>query len=406
MKGGFPGNTDGMAASKDGTEETKAWERRGTDLFEFRKKAEKGAGPAVSVQTRPAGPRAALPLGAGERELYRALRRAVPVIDAAIYKLRRLIGEFRVECPDPQAQKELEEFLAGVQVNAAGAGVHEFLGIYLEELITYGSAVGEMVLSWGQVAALYNAGLQNLELEEDGALGVKVSVLDLEGRRACPYPELLLVSALNPEAGSPWGVSLLRGLPGVSDVLLKIYRTLGVNWERMGNVRFAVTCRADGSGGAEERARQMAEEWKAAMGSREPRDFIAVGDVAIQAIGANGQVMESEAPVRQMLEQIVAKLGLPPFLLGLSWSSTERMSSQQADVLTSELEAYRRVLAPVARKICRTWLALAGYPAQCRVVWDEITMQDEVDHANARYLTARARKLERELEEDSARTAG
>ena len=82
------------------------------------------------------------------------------------------------------------------------------------------------------------------------------------------------------------------------------------------------------------------------------------------------------------------------------------MSSQQADVLTSELEAYRRVLAPVARKICRTWLALAGYPAQCRVVWDEITMQDEVDHANARYLTARARKLERELEEDSARTAG
>lgn len=376
-------------------------------MFEFRKKPGKGAQAAVSVQTRPLGPRTALPMGASERELYRTLRQAVPVIDAAIYKLRRLIGEFRVECPDPAAQKGLEEFLASVQVNAAGAGIHEFLGIYLEELITYGTAVGEMVLSGGQVGALYNAGLRNLCLEEDGALGVKVSVLDREGRRACPYPELLLVSALNPEAGSPWGVSLLRGLPGVSDVLLKIYRTLGVNWERMGNVRFAVTCRADGAlGGAEERARQMAEEWKAAMTSREPRDFIAVGDVAIQAIGADGQVMESEAPVRQMLEQIVAKLGLPPFLLGLSWSSTERMSSQQADVLTSELEAYRRVLAPVARKICGTWLALAGYSTECRVVWDEITMQDEVDHANARYLTARAKKLEREMEESGARPAG
>ncbi len=65
-------------------------------------------------------------------------------------------------------------------------------------------------------------------------------------------------------------------------------------------------------------------------------------------------------PVRQMLEQIVAKLGLPPFLLGLSWSSTERMSSQQADVLTSELEAYRRVLTPVVLKVCRTWLMLEG----------------------------------------------
>ena len=82
------------------------------------------------------------------------------------------------------------------------------------------------------------------------------------------------------------------------------------------------------------------------------------------------------------------------------------MSSQQADVLTSELEAYRRVLAPVARKICGTWLALAGYSTECRVVWDEITMQDEVDHANARYLTARAKKLEREMEESGARPAG
>ena len=72
-------------------------------------------------------------------------------------------------------------------------------------------------------------------------------------------------------------------------------------------------------------------------------DFVAVGDVSIRAIGADGQQMESDVPVRQMLEQIVAKLGVPPFLLGLSWSSTERMSSQQADMLTNELTAYRRI---------------------------------------------------------------
>ena len=45
-------------------------------------------------------------------------------------------------------------------------------------------------------------------------------------------------------------------------------------------------------------------------------------------------------------------MGIPPFLLGLTWSSTERMSSQQADILTSELEAYRRLLNPVIEKIC------------------------------------------------------
>lgn len=368
-------------------------------MLGFRKKEERTA--AVSVQTRPGGGLTPLPAGAGERELYRALRQSVPIIDAAIYKLRRLIGDFKVSCPDPLAQERLQAFLDGVQVNAGGTGINEFLGIYLEELITYGNAVGEMVMSGGQIGALYNAGLRDLDLEDDGALGVRVSVLEPGGKRECGCRELLLISALNPEAGSLWGVSLLRGLPFVSSVLLQIYQTLGTNWERMGNVRFAVTCKPDGApGSAVERARQMAKEWKNAMTSREPRDFVAVGDVSIKAIGPDNQLMESDVPVRQMLEQIVAKLGLPPFLLGLSWSSTERMSSQQADVLTSELEAYRRVLTPVVLKVCRTWLALEGLPQECEVVWDEITMQDEVDHANARYYTARARKLERELELD------
>ena len=339
--------------------------------------------------------------GPGERQLYRQLREQVPLIDAAVYKLRRLIGEFTVTCPDEEAQRRLTAFLEDVPVGAVSRGVGEFIGTYLEELLTYGNAVGEMVLSDGALAALYNADLDDLQLEEKSPLELKVSVLGPDGPKAVRYPELLLVSSLNPPAGSIWGNSLLRGLPFVSEILLKIYHTLGVNWDRLGNVRFAVTCKPDGGGfPAAERARQMAEEWRRAMRSREVSDFIAVGDVNIKAIGADNQVLDSNIPVRQMLEQIVAKLGLPPFLLGLSWSSTERMSSQQADVLTSELEAYRRLLTPVIRKIAGTWLTLEGYPPECRVEWDDITMQDEVDHANACYLMAKARQIEAKLKED------
>ena len=363
-------------------------------MLKFRRKEEKAA---LSVQTRPeesfrlAG---GAPSGPGERRLYRALRESVPIIDAAIGKLRRLLGEFTVSCPQEQAQRELEEFLQSVPVNAMEHGVQAFLGVYFEQLLTYGNAVGEMVLGGGQVAALYNASLDGVELEPKGPLEAAVSVWEGDRKRPCPYPELLLLSALAPEAGSIWGTSLLRGLPFVSEILLKIYKTLGVNWDRLGNVRFAVTCKPDPSGlYAGDRARQMAEEWRRAMHSREVSDFVAVGDVSIKAIGADNQILDSEVPVRQMLEQIVAKLGVPPFLLGLSWSSTERMSSQQADMLTSELDAYRRVLTPVIRKICRTWLTLAGYGPE------QITMQDEVDQANARYLNARARQLELKEEE-------
>lgn len=55
--------------------------------------------------------------------------------------------------------------------------------------------------------------LESVELEQAGPLEVKVSVWDGAQRRPCPYPELLLVSALNPEAGSARGTSLLRGCP-------------------------------------------------------------------------------------------------------------------------------------------------------------------------------------------------
>lgn len=96
---------------------------------------------AVTVQTGPQPGPPAIPLGAGERALYRSLRESVPVIDAAVYKLRRLIGEFTVTCPDERAQQGLQRFLAAVPVNAAGAGIHEFLGIYLEELVELGGQV-------------------------------------------------------------------------------------------------------------------------------------------------------------------------------------------------------------------------------------------------------------------------
>ena len=66
--------------------------------------------------------------------------------------------------------------------------------------------------------------------------------------RPLPRQELLLFTALNPEPGSPYGVSLLRSMPFLADILLKIYRTIGKNWERAGNVRYAVVCRPGGDG--------------------------------------------------------------------------------------------------------------------------------------------------------------
>lgn len=151
---------------------------------------------------------------------------------------------------------------------------------------------------------------------------------------------------------------------------------------------------------AKERAVQVASEWSKAMEKNGPvKDFVAVGDVEIKAIGADNQILDSEVPVRQILEQIVAKMGLPPFLLGLSWSTTERMSSQQADILTSEIEFYRRELEPVIRKICKTYLTLSGLDCEFSVEWDDITLQDVTELSRSAYYTAQSKKILSEIGE-------
>ena len=58
--------------------------------------------------------RAYLPLCGGEARIYRELRESIPIIDAAIGKLVRLMGGFRVQCGDEAMDEALREFLRRV----------------------------------------------------------------------------------------------------------------------------------------------------------------------------------------------------------------------------------------------------------------------------------------------------
>ena len=377
-----------------------------------RKQPEQPVGAAVTQlrggQGHPFGSlKSYIPLCGTEFQLYRSMREALPVLDAAITKLVRLVGGFTVTCP--QGQEGLQHFLRTVPCGRAQFGIHSFLSAYLDSLLLYGRAIGEMVVAGGQLAALCWGDVSALQIEE-GASPLDVTICGPDERgclRPLPYQHLLLLTTLNPEPANPYGVSQLRSMPFLSDILLKIYHTLGVNWERAGNVRYAVVCKPTGDSfertAAASHAETIAREWSAAMQDSKNgvvRDFVAVGDVSVKVIGADGPVLDSEIPVRQLLEQLVAKTGLPPFLLGLSWSSTERMSRQQADLFTSELWAIRRAVEPALERICTLWLRLSGYACTPTVVWDEISLQDLTEEAQAGYVRAQTAQLEREMNKE------
>ncbi len=332
-------------------------------------------------------------------ELYRTLREAIPVIDTAIYKIVRLTGGFSVKSRNGRNQTELDSFVRNVSVNGNTKSLQQFIDIYFEQLLTYGTSAGEIITNGTNFHSLYNVPIRNICLKRNPEKFNEILVCRPDSIDGVPvkHQELVMFSSLNPEAGSITGTSILKGLPFVSSILLKIYNSIGQNWERAGNIRYAVTYNPGSDmldrAYAKERATQIATEWANAMNGSSVKDFVAVGDVQIKVIGADNQILDSEIPVKQLLEQIVAKLSIPPFMLGISWSTTERMSSQQADALTTELTAYRRLLTPVIEKICNMFLRFCGNSSGVEVIWDDITLQDAVEQAKADFYSAQARVL-------------
>ena len=109
-----------------------------------------------------------VPLNHGEIGLYRAIREAVPVVDAAVGKLVRLCGGVTVTCRDGQAQEELDQFLRIVDVGHGQRGIQTFLDQYLDSMLTCGRAVGEIVPreDGRGIAALLCADVSRVEIKE------------------------------------------------------------------------------------------------------------------------------------------------------------------------------------------------------------------------------------------------
>ena len=379
----------------------KWWERR----------RKEPAAPVVQVRQGTDHPFGVLdryvPLHTGEMVLYRAIREGVPIVDAALWKLTRLCGGVGVRCEDAAAQKGLEEFFRTVDTGWGQRGVQSFLDRYLDDLFTCGHALGEIVLdgTGKEIAALLCADPEQVEVKlGDSPLDFRLCRTGVGEDRELPWQELLLFTPFQPTSDAPCGVSLLRSMPFMAGILLKIFQATGQNWERAGNLRFAVICKP-GEGEeafAQERCRLLAGEWSSAMqAGREGsvRDFVAVGDVDIKVIGADSQILDSQVPVRQILEQLVARTGIPPFMLGLSWSSTERMSTQQADLLTSEITAIRRSVEPALCRVAELWLKLHGYTPRVEILWEDINLQDLTEEAKAELYRAQAEKMRNEINE-------
>ena len=164
-----------------------------------------------------------VPLGGGEIMLYRQIREAVPVVDAAIMKLIRLTGGFTLSCPDKRAERELNEFAKRVDVGRGQQGLQTFINSYLDSMITCGRAVGEIVTRGNSdIAAVICGNVADVQIKEgESPMDFELCSLGESGQiEPLPRQNLLMFTPFNPEAESPYGVSMLRSMPFLCGILL------------------------------------------------------------------------------------------------------------------------------------------------------------------------------------------
>ena len=173
------------------------------------------------------------PLGDGNIACYRAIREAVPIVDAAVGKLIRLCGGFRAGCGNAAAEAELNRFLSTVNTGRGQRGLQSFLDCYLDSMLTCGRAIGEIVPDGTRdIAAVLCGDVPDVVVRE-GDTPLRFEICAARGGpepAPLPYQELLLFTPFAPEAERPYGVSLLRSMPYRVEVLLTVYRSMRSNF--------------------------------------------------------------------------------------------------------------------------------------------------------------------------------
>lgn len=314
-------------------------------------------------------------------QLYESLREAIPVLDAAINRLVTLDGIVRVEAETDALQSEIDDWMAGVQVGDLQQGFQAFYAGQGNEVYEQGFGIGEYVLAddardvvrlnvadskgvifrrqEGQPLEIYyRPPRHQAHRNRDGKKPVEQILRNsahtggdmlqwLDDNHYKPLDRSTLIYAgLHVENDNPYGVSIMRSMEFVAQILLTMDNALKQSWQRHGDPSFNVqyeTKRNLGQADLDARQQALATNLGKVISAKQggkSADFVtAMGGndkLTIGVLGAGSDVLQIEAPAKHILEQIVAKTGLPPWILGYVWGTAERLALKQAELLLQE----------------------------------------------------------------------
>lgn len=339
-------------------------------------------------------------------QAYDAIREGIPFVDAALRKLARMCSGFAVSTDSDVVTAEVNAWLSNVRFGDVLSGFDTFEYAYVNSLCQYGKALCEITLMASQrdVWSLYMVPVKQVRLVTTPD-GLQLGEDDGKGS-VVPYArqDLFAYSAMNVEGDNPHGVSMLRSLQFVTNIALVMENALRQRWMRSGAPSFLLVDKlpADMTGAdanADNRSATIRSEWNSAQRARWNQegvmDFVVStqGDFRVDPIESRTE-LEFTHSLRAMQEQIVSTVELAPFMLGLQWSTTERLSQQQADMIVSTIGAIRREVEPAYMRIVDWFMKTRGYRVRAVPVWPDVSLADAVLTAQAESLCATARKVQ------------
>jgi hypothetical protein len=376
---------------------------------------------------------------------YEMLREAIPIFDSAIRQSITLEGFLRPIGDDMELVRDLEDFFLNVPVNDMQKGIQAFQENTSNEKFEQGFAVTEFIANKkrddidrlvvadsksiifrrnasGRVEPWFRSGTPKQSGYTMPA-SVIDAILNVRYGRSVSYngvTEVRLVPdnknyfSIGNENQDPHGVSIMRSTEFVSQIIVTIQNGFKHIGERYGDPMHHVHYKAGKGGGDLETRRKLIEtdfnNIVTAKRKGKSGDLVTAGgpdsDVKVEVIGGQNQIYSFEVPLRHLLEQIVAKTNLPAWLLGIYWSTTERMATLEIEAALSSAKIRQLAMLPEYIKLCANFLRLRGRtwnrittstdsPGDWGLIFESPSYRDVMTMANARFLNAQASLMER-----------
>lgn len=346
--------------------------------------------------------------------LLQEVRDQLPVIQQTISILAGFTGVPDVEGEDDAHTEEIAEFLSGVRVGWLGwgaKGLGAFLHDHIDQMLWTGRAVGECEVSAGRddVAALWAYRSENFRLEtkDDGTLDIEQ--LNAPGKHVL-NPLTAFVSTYSPEGSDPYGRRLFRSAVTAAHAWTVVLLAHKQTWLRQGVPIFHVHIRLpdtyvdevlrpavveDGvivtraytkiDALIEETAAQINKSIKSQVEQGLAMDITTAGnfEATITQVHRETLAGDFETSKRNLIEEVIVAGGVPPSILGYSWSSTERMSRVQMGALEARIDCIRKSIEPVIHHILQLRQRLRGDLRPYTLSWPDVSGVELVDSARA-----------------------